>query len=153
MKNKSILERFEEKIERIPGVDCWIWVGARNTSGYGNFWDGRGFNLAHRFSYRENNGQIPDGMNVLHRCDTPFCVRPSHLFLGTQMENIHDMHRKGRAGGYDRSGERNPFVKITNDVVEEIKVSKEPRKVLCEKYGIGKSQVGRIQRGESRRIK
>jgi hypothetical protein len=76
--------------------ECWEWTGYRMPSGHGQLRRSRsgGILLAHRYVWRELVGEIPDC--VLHRCDNPPCVRPSHLWLGTQADNIADMWAKGR---------------------------------------------------------
>jgi hypothetical protein len=78
---------------------CWEWVGPIGAGGYGAFGAADRAGLpqrAHRASWIIHFGPIPDGLNVLHHCDNRPCVRPSHLFLGTQADNIHDMIAKGR---------------------------------------------------------
>lgn len=89
--------RFWEKVDKTG--DCWVWTGARDSGRfqYGIFAAaGRTLVKAHRFSYELHQGAIPDGMVICHRCDNPPCVRPDHLFAGTQKDNIHDMDAKGR---------------------------------------------------------
>lgn len=89
------VERFETKVAR--GDGCWLWQGARLPKGYGKFSVARGrWELAHRVAWRLANGSIPHGMQVLHRCDNPRCVRVEHLFLGTAAANTADMMAKGR---------------------------------------------------------
>lgn len=86
-----------------PTSGCWEWAGARSNEGYGQLRNGqRGSLQAHRVSWTIHFGEIPDGMFVLHHCDNRPCVRPDHLFLGTQADNLHDMYSKGRGryGGY-----------------------------------------------------
>ena len=90
----SLRERFWGKVRVAQGEGCWEWTGWRlQRSGYGMMWPGI---RAHRLAYELMNGRIPSGMSVLHRCDNPPCVRPDHLFLGTQADNMRDMIRKGR---------------------------------------------------------
>ena len=80
---------------------CWIWKGAPSAKmGYGQASFGprgaRTVIYAHRLSWLVNYGPIPAGLDVLHKCDRPLCVNPSHLFLGTHGDNIRDCVSKGR---------------------------------------------------------
>ncbi len=93
-----LAERFWSKVVR--GEGCWIWAASVDDHGYGRFGIGRlRIEPAHRVAWMVANGPIPDGLSVLHRCDNPPCVRPDHLFLGTQRDNMRDMIAKGRGGG------------------------------------------------------
>ncbi len=104
---KSTLDRFFEKVELAHVEDgCSLWWGYLSKRGYGLFSiDGRRIG-AHRASWEIHNGPIPAGLDVCHKCDNPSCVRPDHLFLGTEQENLDDMKRKGRAATGDRNGVR-----------------------------------------------
>ena len=94
----DIIERFEEKIERIPECGCHIYKGGqKHPHGYGGFYMNGKMEFSHRAAYILFNGEIEDGLCVLHRCDMPQCVNPDHLFLGTQRDNMVDMRNKGRA--------------------------------------------------------
>lgn len=85
--SRTAEERFWQKVDKSEG--CWLWTAATNPKGYGCFAPTPDNQMgAHRFSYMLAKGPIPDGLFVLHRCDVPACVRPDHLFLGTQRENI-----------------------------------------------------------------
>ena len=85
--------RFWEKIHRTN--NCCNWT-AFKAHGYGRF-DGM---RAHRFAWEITYGAIPNGAFILHKCDNPSCVKPTHLFLGTQKDNMNDMILKGRGAGH-----------------------------------------------------
>lgn len=89
---------FDECYTAEPNTGCWLWLGRRGARGYGQV-GFRGFKTrqAHRVSWLIHNGPIPDGLFVCHKCDTPPCVNPDHLFLGTCQDNLTDMARKNRA--------------------------------------------------------
>ena len=88
-----IEKRFWEKVEKHR--KCWLWTGAIGHH-YGQIQNNGTLCPAHRVSWILKYGEIPKGLQVLHRCDVPLCVRPSHLFLGTQSDNIRDAMKKGR---------------------------------------------------------
>jgi hypothetical protein len=96
-KPAPIAERFNRHYVRGSEGECWEWVGCRSKYGYGKFAiKGSRPTQAHRVSYMLNNGAIPDGMVIMHTCDNPPCVNPSHLRLGTHQENDADRNNKGR---------------------------------------------------------
>lgn len=98
--------------------DCWLWNGNPNRYGKINT-DAEAYVAAHRLSFEIHIGPIPEGTWVLHRCDTPGCVRPAHLFLGTAVVNSRDRANKGRNG--DQRGERNGSVVLTAKQVDAIR--------------------------------
>ena len=89
--------RFWEKVAVTDDVDaCWLWQATKNQDGYGRFRVNGKLVQAHRYSYELHGGLIPDGLHVLHTCDRPNCVNPTHLFAGTHADNMQDMYRKQR---------------------------------------------------------
>lgn len=94
---RTLSERFDAKVS-IDSSGCHIWTGPRDRCGYGRFYAlGKKF-TAHRFAWERKNGAIASGICACHRCDTPACVNPDHLFLGTHQDNVDDMMAKGRHG-------------------------------------------------------
>ena len=93
--------RFWAKVRKSDG--CWLWQ-ASTSVGYGQINIGGRPQRAHRVAWELTFGGIPDGLWVLHRCDTRLCVRPGHLFLGTVTDNNRDMFAKGRNRSIGRAG-------------------------------------------------
>lgn len=93
----SLAERLSQ-YEIDPVTGCWLWSAGRGGMGYGVVVVGAGKKPAHRASYEFHVGPIPPGAHVCHRCDTPLCIRPDHLFLGSHADNMADMAAKNRAG-------------------------------------------------------
>jgi hypothetical protein len=103
-KRLTLEERFWMKVSRAPN-GCWLWQGA-TVYGYGQLFNAGKPIRAHRYSYELAKGPIPAGLFVCHTCDTPGCVNPEHLFVGTPLENVQDMITKGRKVTGPSSGRR-----------------------------------------------
>jgi hypothetical protein len=99
---KPLIDCFEENVTPEPNTGCLLWMGRVDRHGYGDWRIRQRHYLVHRLVWEWTNGPIPPGMCVLHHCDVPMCVladpdpRRSHLFLGSQRDNIIDMIAKGR---------------------------------------------------------
>ena len=89
----TLADRLWNRVRK--GSSCWTWTGA-TQHGYGYIGENGKILRTHRVSWTLHHGPIPDGLCVLHHCDNPPCVRPSHLFLGTHTDNMKDMVSKGR---------------------------------------------------------
>ena len=88
-----VKERFFSRIQKTD--NCWNWTGHIEYNGYGSMSIKHKNRSTHRISYEIHFGKIPDGLCVLHKCDNKKCVNPSHLFLGTQLDNVKDRDQKG----------------------------------------------------------
>lgn len=141
--NDSVIQRFMANVERIPGVDCWIFVGY-SSAGYGQMMVDKKTIGAHRLSWMIHRGEIPEGIRVLHKCDNSFCVNPDHLFLGTQAENMADMARKGRAS----RGDDHVHAKLSADAVGKIRMDSRSIREIAREFGVGHVTILRVKRGE-----
>lgn len=136
---------------------CWLWTGAKNgvQDCYGRIQaeGGRGSRVlsAHHVAYELLVGQIPSGLCVLHHCDNPACVNPSHLFLGTKGDNCRDRTRKGRQA----RGERDGNAKLTQEQVREIRARYQRNSrifgtvALGRQYGVACGTIWSIVRGQA----
>lgn len=145
----SLEERFWSNVSKSD--DCWDWTGNLASTGYGQLWvKGRawGHVMAHRFSYELHKGEIAPGLEVCHTCDRRECVRPDHLFLGTQAENIADMVSKDRHSKHERPrGEASGNVKLTEAQVREIHALKNGPLLtgqIAIRFGVTKATIRNI---------
>ena len=135
-------DRFLDKVSPEPNSGCWLWIGAMRNRGYGSFQFRGGQWRAHRAAYEMFIGPIPDGLFVTHSCDTPSCVNPRHLSVGTHTDNMRDMR------GRDRSlrGTRHRDAKLTEDDVREIRSSSNSQRTLAKRYGVHQGAIYLVQK-------
>ena len=144
----SEYERFFMRVEKKNPNECWNWSGSRTNSKWHGQWRNSAGNieLAHRAAWRLMRCDIPREMFVLHRCDNPICVNPSHLFLGTQSENLKDMWAKGRGRPMPSHGEKHGMSKLTAKSVLEIRESNLSAKEIASKFGVGTTTIYDIRK-------
>lgn len=135
---------MKEKLNHYSALNqatgCILWVG-RISKGYGRMKvEGKSVS-AHRVSWQTHNGEIPSGLWVLHKCDTPLCINPSHLFLGTCIENIIDRDTKGR----QIRGEHHIQSKLTELQVIAIRNDARNNCAVALDYGVSNTTVSRIR--------
>lgn len=145
-RRRSTVEVFAERHEVAPN-GCWVWTGSCSHFGHGQLTINRVRVVAHRWSYEHHVGPIPDGLFVLHSCDNPPCVNPSHLFLGTHADNMADMAAKGRG----RTGDVVRWQKLSPELHAEIRQRYTGRwgeqTELAREYGVDPSMITYIVRG------
>jgi len=137
----NVRERLYEKVNE--SGECWVFEGASNAAGYGYIGCNGKNEYVHRVSFELENGPIPDGKIIMHTCDNPSCVRPSHLKLGTQKENRLDAVRKGRTA----KGVRVNTAKLTPDDVLEIRkrsAQGESFRALGREYGVTHTAISHL---------
>ncbi len=148
-------DRFRTYVDNRGG--CWLWEGARNEWGYGEFHiDGKTMR-AHRVAYMISKGPITSGMHVCHTCDNPWCVNPAHLFLGTNAENMQDAGRKGRirlssakARDMRRHQLRHPRCKLSWEKARAIRkliADGESFSAIGRKYGVWVGTIWKVAHG------
>ena len=116
---KSIKNRFWEKVDVRTPDDCWQWKASLSNKRYGNIKVSGKMVKSHRLSYELEFGDIPNGLNVLHKCDNGLCVNPKHLFLGTHNDNMKDCAKKGRVP--NKKGTHNGNSKLNHNNIQDIR--------------------------------
>jgi hypothetical protein len=147
---RSLFERWDEKVERVPG-GCWLWRGAIKDTGYGVLQRGRrgqGLVRAHRFAYEHFVGPVPDGLELRHSCDVRHCVNPAHLSVGTRADNMRDMVERGRwTPRPAMRGERNGNARLTTDQALAIRQDMRTLREIARDFGVSISTASLIRRG------
>ena len=137
------IDRFMLKVHKAEN-GCWLWTAYCMKNGYGLFRTPQKHELAHRVAYRLFTGAL-DQRDVMHACDTPACVNPEHLSLGTRKENMQDAKQKKRM----RVGELHGRAKLTNDQVEFAKTAQGLQREIAEMLGVTQGHISYIRSGNT----
>jgi hypothetical protein len=158
---RTVIERMADKVAYEPMSGCWLWTGSVNNMGYGDVHRNGRTALAHRAVYEETVGPIPEGLAACHRCDTPACVNPQHIFLGSAEANARDKVSKGRQYRGERHwahrnpaavrrGSNHPGAALTEDQVREIRGlagREESHTAIARRFRVSRQTVQRIVAG------
>jgi hypothetical protein len=148
-KTLTIKERLFSGVEINQSTGCWEWKGAKDRKGYASLSiDGKQVK-AHRQSYMQLVGPIPEGMMICHKCDNPSCINPEHLFAGTALDNSRDCISKGRQKPI---GEKSFTAKLTDSEVLRIRkelASGAQKKHLGKKFGVSARAIFKIANGDT----
>lgn len=129
---------------------CWIWTGSTAWDGYGRIRIGETLERAHRLSFFLANGEWPEC--ACHHCDNRACVNPSHIFHGSNTDNVRDREHKGRGGWEKRRGALNGRAKLTDGDILKIRAAARigtAHAVLAATFGVSKSQVTNLVKGRT----
>lgn len=144
------LDEFFVRVEPELNTGCWLWSGAPGAGGYGTSkYAGRN-QKAHRVSWALHHGEMPPPeVKVCHGCDTPACVNPAHLWLGSQQDNIADMVAKGRNRAPTvRLGTKNPTSVLDEEQVwairQMLRLSMFGVNEIARGYGVSPMTISRI---------
>jgi hypothetical protein len=148
---RSLAERFAEKVNKngpiMPNMvtPCHVWTASCDTRGYGQIADEDGKLVrATHVAWKIEHGEYPKN-GALHHCDNPPCVRPDHLFDGTQKDNSADMIKKGRS---PRGSKNSKYTtELVQQLREEFKAGGISQADLARKYGLLSGTLSRILRG------
>lgn len=138
---KPIADRFWSKVRVGATDECWPWLGAIGSGGYGMFRRDTRHIRANRMAWILTYGEIPEHMLACHKCDNPPCCNPAHLFLGTFKDNMADMRSKNRQS-------RRGAAKLTTEQVGEVRrgfwYAGLDTRDLAEKYQMSQSGIGSL---------
>lgn len=134
---------FWPRVDRRDDGSCWEWLAGRLKNGYGRVSMRRRGALAHRIAFTLAKGEPVN--NVLHHCDNPPCCNPSHLYDGTQQENVDDRDRRNRHRAF--KGEQCVASRLTLVQVEEIRAADATQRVLSARYGVSQATISRVRTG------
>lgn len=144
----DFVNKINTKTAHTPS-GCWIMHNVTSAHPYGRACINGVQMGAHRAMWIATHGAIPKGMFICHRCDTPGCVNPSHLFVGTPKDNIEDCANKGRARHKAPQGTESPRSKLAVTEVRSIRAMRGTQRGIAKRFSVTHGTIGRIKRRES----
>lgn len=137
-KTRTPQERFWQKVNKHTPTGCWEWTGGKYSSGYGTFsLDGKSVR-SHRLSAEWAGFQLTESAVVCHSCDNTLCVNPSHLFIGTQYDNMIDKKHKGRSA-------QKIIRHLSDEEVRKVRIMTGLQKDIADHFGVGVGVIADIQ--------
>lgn len=141
--SRELLDRFSEQVTE---TGCILWTGC-TSNGYGVIRAEGVLHRAHAASWELHTGKSAKGMCMLHKCDTPSCINPEHLWAGTHAENARDRDQKDRVA----HGRKHYRARLTEDQVRAIRMDTRLQREIAEDYGVRQDHISRIKSGQTRR--
>jgi hypothetical protein len=143
----KLVSRFLAKVDVKSANECWPWRGLKNKWGYGQIGIGQEMVTATHVALTIAGQARPGSLFALHHCDNPACCNPSHLYWGSQIQNVADRQKRGRCGARGASpGASNHQAKLNDELVREIRSSPLGVTALARKYGVSNGTIGKIVR-------
>lgn len=146
--------RFFHKVDKRqsygPDGTCHRWTAAVNANGYGKFMMTGGVRRAHIVAYELSKGCVPIGKVVRHTCDMPACVNPAHLLVGTVLENVQDMTRRGRRASFE--GEKHGRAKLDESAIRAIRRMRQSgatQQAVAAHFKVSRSLISLIDRKQA----
>jgi hypothetical protein len=149
LKNDSESAYLLDRVSIDRSTSCWNWAGTIEWKGYGRACISGKRGAAHRVMWAAFYGPIPETMCVLHRCDNPRCVNPTHLFLGTVDDNNKDKKAKGRATFGERSGSTILTECDARKIIDMVRAGEISQRKIGAMFGICHSAVSQIASGKN----
>ncbi len=140
--DERLVKRFWSKVNKEGPVpahrqelgNCWVWTSSISGKQYGGFGIGGTTYKTNRVCWALQTG-VWSKLCICHKCDNRLCVRPDHLFEGTQAENMRDCSRKGRLFKPEKSGERNGVARLTDEKVRQLRAIRARDGLTMEELG------------------